>query len=148
MTTSEAVDEIDMTMIPKTMKPKKMEYIYVISGNSVVKMKIDDPSDKIVIEKKGGANFIVDEKNNMMYYVIYNRVVMSEGIDGTPARKVLVSGILDLGDIVMDKKEQVLYFTDSVKGTVEKFDIKTGEKSILYDDVKQPSKLSVNAKDK
>ena len=62
--------------------PKRQNYVYYISGESVVKANRDDPKDVKSISRPGATNYNVDPVSGDIYYVTGDKIIMKENFAG------------------------------------------------------------------
>ena len=56
------------------------QYIYYVSEGSLIKAPKDDPNSKVFIEIPGASNIQIDARNNVMYYIINGRQLVSQDL--------------------------------------------------------------------
>lgn len=63
-------------------------------------------------------------------------------------KEFIVSVTGKLGSLALDKERQVLYYTDSTKGEVGKYNIPTKQTSVLFTGRSSPAKITFVPKKK
>lgn len=53
-----------------------------------------------------------------------------------------------MGTLVFDKRNRVLYFTDTLNGQLESYDLKTMERNVIYRNLDNPKNLRIATSDK
>lgn len=81
----------------------------------------------------------------MMYYVMFNRNIVKESVreEDTSDAVFIVSGVGAVGDLVLDPGQDVLFFTDNIKGQVEQFDLRSGDRRVIYRGLNNPSSVTI-----
>ena len=51
-----------------------------------------------------------------------------------------------VGDMKLDKKSQIIYFTNTKQNRVESYDLKTDQKRTIYEKLNNPKEISVDPK--
>ena len=120
----------------------RIQYIYYISEGSVIKARKDNPDSRTVITRQGATHLNVDAANQVMYYVLNNRQLVSESMMQGSNPSVIVNNIGAVGDVKFDAAAGIIYFSDTVQGTIESYNTVTGNRYTLYQNLQYPNKLS------
>ena len=140
-------DDVDIGIIgedeDETEPIAKKTYVFYVSGGAVIRVNKDDPSDKETIKRNGATNYVMDKKNNIIYYVMFKKNVVREDLS-SGSKKFIVTGIQNIGDLRLDSKKELLYFTDTVKGKIESVDVRSEERKVIYEGLSNPQKVTVN----
>ena len=118
-------------------------YVYYTAGNQVIKVNRDDPTDKEIIEVSGASNYVVDPKNNILFYTMFGQNIVREAPVGGE-RVFIVRGAGKISALKLDQKERILYFTDSYSGELKSYNLKTGSLTVVYSGLRNPEKINVN----
>lgn len=138
-------DETDEEMDkPENGKTKQKEYMYYISNDKVIMVNKDDPADKQEMSRTGAAKYVMDGKRGVLFYVMFNRNIVKEDIGKRGSPNFIVTGIGSVGDVIFDSENNVIYFTDTVKGQIEKYDVNTGLREVIYRNLQEPTNLSLS----
>ena len=164
MTLKEPVDSLELTFDTQGAKPTDKDsetvedntddiddksdntskvYVYYTAGDQVIKVNQDDPTDREIVKVSGASNYVVDPKNNILFFVMFGQNIVREKPIGGE-RTFIVRGAGKISSLKLDQKEQVLYFTDSYNGELKSYSLKTGELDVVYSGLSTPNKMNVN----
>ena len=121
---------------------EKKKYMYYISNGKVIMVNVKDPDDKEELSRTGATKYVMDGTRGVLYYVMFDRNIVRENIAEGGSPNFIVTGIGSVGDLVLDQENNVIYFTDTNKGQIEKYDINTEFRRVLYRNLRDPSNLS------
>jgi hypothetical protein len=140
----EGDEEMDKPNEPDDSSTQKKQYIYYVSNGKVIMVNKDDPEDKQDLSRTGAAKYIMDGKRGVLFYVMFNRNIVKEDIGKGGSPNFIVTGIGAVGDMIFDYENNVIYFTDTVKGQIEKYDVNAELREVLYRNLREPSNLSLS----
>ena len=83
-------------------RPVRKVYVYYISNGELTKVNINDPTDKMVICRRGGSSYVVDPRRNQLIYVRFNRAIVKEDLE-TGESMDLVNGKHKLSEKFRDQ---------------------------------------------
>lgn len=121
-------------------------YFYYVSKDTLVKVNKDDPSDIEETRKAGSTNLLIDEENEVIYYIYLGRFIVR-----APLRKgqieYVVRSSAKITSMILDPRTGKLYFTDD-SGKIEAYDTKTKARKVLYSGRNNPQQLSLSPPNK
>ena len=118
------------------------KYIYYIVDGSLIKSNTEDPKDKTTINRVGGSNYLIEPKENTIYYLLFNSRVVKEKLGDGASARTIISGVGTVGSMILDPRKRVIYFSDVITGKIEKFDLNTSERTTVYSGLRVPKKLT------
>ena len=123
--------------------PSDNVYVYYISGNTVIKENKNDPTaEKETIKVPGATNYVVDPTKNALYFVMFGQNIIREQPIGGD-RVFIIRKAGKVSSMKIDTKRQILYYTDSVKGELQSYNLQTGARNMIYSGLREPEKMSV-----
>ena len=129
--------------VDNIVKPENMgkpQFVYYLSGGSLIKANKANPNDKEAVSRIGGSKYVIDPKRKILFYVSFNRNIVQESlVDGR--KKTIVSGVGNVGDLKLNKKANVLYYTDSIKGEIRAYKMNEMKSSVVYSGLSNPTTL-------
>ena len=105
-------------------------------------VNIKNPDDKQELSRTGATKYVMDGKRGVLYYVMFDRNIVRENIKEGGSPEFFITGIGSVGDLILDQKNNVIYFSDTTKGQIEKYDVKTEFRRVLYRNIRDTSNLS------
>ena len=139
--TSEPLDSLDF-IPPTALQTKPSPHIFYPSNNRIIKENKMDPKDKKVYSIPGATSPKVDPKNDVVYYIIFDRNIVRESPIGSDKKQFLVKGSDKLISLSHDPKRNMLIFTNTDAGTIEALDLATNKRTPIYRELKSPEKVS------
>lgn len=114
-------------------------YIYYISGDTLLRVNPADTSDTSEIRKPGAVDMTVDEDDGVLYYIYLDRFIVQAPV-AEGQMKYLVRSLGKITSLVVDPKDNVLYFTNE-DGTVKSFNVETSRETVLLQGRDSPQKV-------
>ena len=122
----------------------KKQYTYYVSNGKVIMINKDDPEDREELSRTGATKYTIDGPRGVLYYVMFNKNIVREDIGKRGSPIFIVTGMGSVGDLVLDQKNNVIFFTDTIKGQIEKYNMNTKRRTVLYRNIREPSNLSIS----
>ena len=128
---------------PADSSSQNKQYLYYISNNKVFMVNKDNPEDKRELSRTGATKYAIDGSRDVLFYVMFDRNIVREDIGEGGSPNFIVTGIGSVGDLILDTENNVVYFTDTKKGQIEKYDIDSEFRRVLYRNLREPRNLSL-----
>ena len=122
--------------------PEAPDYNYYVFNGKLYKVNVVDSADKTEVTRPGASRYVVDKGNKILYYVMYNANIVREDVGNNRSPEYIATGIGAVGMVTFDPENQVIFFTDVIKGQLEKLDLKNNDRTVLFRNLKNPRNLN------